>query len=415
MRKIFLFFLIPLSVLVVYLNVQLLSENYSNQEEKEDIIHQLEFLKLELHQRGLGVRMQQLFPEGYVFVNAMYGLAWCELSLSYPEDLELNKKAIEESSFAFKEIDSEKAKGGFDQDLVPRYGIYYFGWRNYLMSKMILINSEFQSSEIGKEYWDNCIQLADLVENGKTFPESYEAMAWPADMTVAVASMANFERIYGDDRHEYAIKSWVLNIKQKLDPKYHLIPHQVDPDILDQIQGPRGSSQALILRLFTEIDPEFAAKQFNTFRKQFIFDRLDLPALREYPRGEVGEGDVDSGPVIFDVGFAGTIVMIGTYRAFGLTKFADQQYKTINAFGFETTLRSRKKYLFGALPMADAFIAWGRATSPKMHTKFNESDGWSSSTFRLITLIPITLLWTLYLLPFFKRFKKFLKAKRLSE
>ncbi|MBK7009281.1 MAG: hypothetical protein IPH36_11985 [Saprospiraceae bacterium] len=70
------------------------------------------------------------------------------------------------------------------------------------------------------------------------------------------------------------------------------------------------------------------------------------------------DGDIDSGPVIFGVGFAATIVSIGTHAALGNIRSADDQFNTINAFGFPFQSSNTKSYLFGQLPIADAFIAW---------------------------------------------------------
>ena len=81
-----------------------------------------------------------------------------------------------------------------------------------------------------------------------------------------------------------------------------------------------------------------------------------LPFISEFPKGQSGESDIDSGPVILGVGFAATIVSVGTHAAVGNIHSAEDQYKTINAFGFPLTTSNNKRYLFGQLPIADAFF-----------------------------------------------------------
>ena len=63
--------------------------------------------------------MQQIFPEGYVFVNVLYGLAWCELALSDPTDINLKERSLEEALYAYNCLDSESAKRHFRKKLNP--------------------------------------------------------------------------------------------------------------------------------------------------------------------------------------------------------------------------------------------------------------------------------------------------------
>src|SRR5689334_4246927 len=107
MRYFFLTIISMISILLLWININLYSENYTPDEKKSDIICQLNFLSKELKEENLGLRMQQIFPEGFVFVNALYGLSWCELSLASPEDSSLRSKALAESLFAYNQINSE--------------------------------------------------------------------------------------------------------------------------------------------------------------------------------------------------------------------------------------------------------------------------------------------------------------------
>jgi len=177
----------------------------------------------------------------------------------------------------------------------------------------------------------------------------------------------------------------------------------------DVTLGARGCSMILALRMLAEINPEFAKKQFALFTESFITTTFGLPSVREYPKGNNGSGDIDSGPVIFGVGFSATIVSIGTLSMYGNGSLADIQYKTINAFGFSRKSKKQKKYLMGKLPIADGFIAWGRATSLNNSTGeliFN-SIKWTLE-FNLISFSVILVLWMI----FFK--KKIMKKIKKS-
>lgn len=343
--------------------------------------------------------MQKIFPEGFVFNNALYGLAWCELALSdTSDDKHLKEKAISEALFAYNEINSDRAKWTFNSYLTPENGIFYFGWRNYLLSKILTIDTTFRGHETYVDtFLVHCEILKNALENtDNPYLESYDGQSWPADMVVAMASLSNYDKIFKPE-YDSIINSWLERVKIRLDPKTNMIPHSVDSKTGKPIQGARGCSMSLILRLLPEIDFNFAYEQFKLFEPKFISTIFGLPSIREYPVGQKGEGDIDSGPVIFGVGYSATIVTIGTYSIFNKDYSAENQYKTINAFGFGRKNGNMKSYLFGMLPIADAFIAWGRASSLENKLKLNTIDTkhWRVK-FHFVSLLFILPFWILY-------------------
>ncbi|MDB4972857.1 MAG: hypothetical protein JWN48_1198, partial [Myxococcaceae bacterium] len=76
--------------------------------EREATLAELTFLHRELR-AGAAARMQQLFPEGYVFMYALYGLTWTALAQSTPE---LRERAWSEASWAVRQLDAPAALMG---------------------------------------------------------------------------------------------------------------------------------------------------------------------------------------------------------------------------------------------------------------------------------------------------------------
>src|SRR5688572_10621258 len=71
--------------------------------------------------------MQNLYPEGYVFFNALYGLSWCDLADGLNKNAILFEEAHVEIQRAFNNIH----KHGyviFDKSLPLPYGAFYNGW-----------------------------------------------------------------------------------------------------------------------------------------------------------------------------------------------------------------------------------------------------------------------------------------------
>ncbi|GAA5042805.1 hypothetical protein GCM10011506_45690 [Marivirga lumbricoides] len=407
--KYFKFILIAfITLIILRINLKLHSENYSKQEVENDIVLQLNFLEDELKSHDLAGRMQQIFPEGNVFINALYGLSWCELALASPGNTKLTNKALNEALFAYNSIDSDKTRLTFPNYLNPENGIFYDGWRNYLLSKILLLKTSFENKEkYLAQYKTQSNLIATALEESKTpYLQSYAGHSWPADMFVAMASLSHYQKVF-DETYAPLIKRWLTEVKNNLDTKTGLIPHKVDFQSAHTIEGARGCSIGLILRMLGEIDYGFAEDQFKIADSLFIETTFGLPSMREYPVGEFGLGDIDSGPVIFGVGFSGTIVMIGTLAMYGEANLAEQQYKTIHAFGFDKVRNDQKKYLFGILPMADAFIAWGRATMLNYYQNVKHNKGSWYFSFHLYSLLFCLLIW---LLLFRKRLVHFYKT-----
>ena len=148
------------------------------------------------------------------------------------------------------------------------------------------------------------------------------------------------------------------------------------------------------------------------FKENFITKTFGLPSVREFPKGQKGSGDIDSGPVIYGVGFTSTIVTSGLLPLYGYAYLGNNQLKTINAFGFTRKTKSEFKYLYGLLPIADAFIVWGKASSINYQSDISKNSNNWRLKFHLLSLAIILFLWSLYFLRhLFNRIKN-IKAKR---
>lgn len=351
------------TLIIFWLNIKLHTEHHDRASEQVDIERQLNFIEVELKEKELGRMMQHLYPEGFVFVNALYGLSWCELAMAEPNNEALQARALREALYVYNEIDSKQGRAPFPDGLQPEHGIFYCGWRNYLLAKILQAHPDFENRDqyvntFQKQSW----AIALAMRNAQTpYLRSYSVRSWPADMFVAMASLSVHDQLFGA-RYQNDLQSWLVQVKSISKPGKNLLPHEVDYQSGEAIGAARGSSMGLMLRMLQEIDPEFGQELFTLFEERFVFTRFGLPAVREYPKGNDGTGDVDSGPVVFGVGFTATIVSLGPFAQYGLKDLYTRQYQTIHAFGFDQTPGDKKKYLFGKLPMADAFIAWGRAS-----------------------------------------------------
>ena len=400
-------FLILVIVAICVINYSLYSRTRFQQNTSSpynlDVVYQLNFLKAKIDE-GEAIKMQQQFPEGFVFFYAMYGLAWSELIRNQPDSTDIFKRGLEEVSLSVDAIFSPQGKRTFTEDLPLKYGAYYRGWSNYLLAQKLKLTKASNRKMIDVErYQRNCREIAKAMEKSESpFLESYAGSSWPADMMVAVASVHAAKGIL-DTSYDKEVANWLEEVKKHLDPD-GFIPHSTNTDGR-VIENARGSSQALMLNFLVEMDSVLAKEQYQRFLDVFVEKHLGLQALREYPSDVVGQkGDIDSGPVIWDVGTVATIVGQHTYGKFGDWSRYQETKKCLDVIGLGYTSQKQKKYLLGAFPMADVFLAWSNALEP-VNLKDKVTTPWRWK-FQLISLaLLLFLLFLLYLT--FRKFQTF--------
>jgi hypothetical protein len=348
-------------VLVVLVNVKL---NYrpALTVDKEDTLNleplkELRGLKYALNNNA-DLKTQRIYPEGYVFLNAIYALAWCNFLRDHKNG-SFFLEGRDEVRKAWQKINSPPAKARFNEELPFRYGSFYNGWNAYVLgSKLNLeLRNEREPAEVDS-FKLKCSRISTAIQE-KVYPMSYAGSSWPADVVVCVAALSLHDRLF-EPEYEVVIRDWMTKVKERLDTS-GMLPHSVRPFDGKIREGARGSSQALMLIFLREIDEPFATDQFKLFQDRFIDTRFGLTGVREYPKGVLGAGDVDSGPLVLGFGGAATIVGMQTLSRFEEIDSSIRIRKTVEALAFASQGHDDKKYFFGQLPIADAFIAWSHS------------------------------------------------------
>lgn len=355
---------------------------------------QLNYLQKRMH-AGAAVDMQKRYPEGYLFLNALYGLGWCNLLAKTPVQSPLYKRGIEEVRWALHAIDSPAGRAPFSPNLPLAYGAFYRGWSNYLRGKYLeLLPGMMEDTAQAQIFQANCAQIAKAVTESKTpFLESYVYATWPADMVVLMASLAQHDRLFMS-QYGLLMQNWLKQVDKRTD-QLGLIPHSAHPYTGKVLEAARGSSQSLILSFLIEIDSTYARRHFEQYKKSFLTRRTGLPGIREYPKGTLGFGDVDSGPVIFGIGGAASIVGQRTMALYGEADVAIGLRNSIEAFGFGWHWGKEKRYLFGALPIADAFIAWSNSVEASKSERLvgKRNWRWSFQLALVVVLAGVGMMW----------------------
>jgi len=136
--------------------------------------------------------------------------------------------------------------------------------------------------------------------------ETYPKQIYNMDNAVVAASLVLYDRLY-PDRATGAGQKWLEWSKAHLrDPETGLFCFELDEEG-KPIQLSRGSGAGWNSFFLYYVDPAFAIEQFANIRKHFVKTLpLGIMGIREFYPGRLGHGDVDSGPVIFELSTSGT-------------------------------------------------------------------------------------------------------------
>jgi hypothetical protein len=346
---------------------------------------QLKYLENGLKKSNFGENAQSTFPEGFVFINTLYGLSWCEIAKNQKPNSKLFEKAMSEAIYAYKQISSQNAKSTFSKTLPLQYGAFYNSWSSYLLAQIISLQRSSKSIEAIR-FQKKCDEINDaFIRSSFTLLESYPNQTWPADNMGMIASLKIHDKIF-----EKKYTSTIEKLLEKLKENKEFISHSSQKGKT----YPRGSSTSLMLIFLPDIDSNLALKVFQNFKRQFLVYRLGQAGIREYLRTETAKSDIDSGPILFDVGFSGTIVSVGAFLKFNENTIARKISNQIETVGFPMSVSGEKKYLFGSIPIADAFILWSRLQTPQksIQKNINEIIPESNLSFHFVSLIFAVLL-----------------------
>lgn len=373
-------------------------EEYGPDHIGPDLPAQLRHIRTALD-NGAGEEMQTLFPEGYFFTHALYGLAWVEVGLRLPTSDPLYSQALLEARWALGRVDSSQGRAPFAQGLDPPYGVFYVGWSSRLRGGILKLQPADSRDPVElSRFTEECRRLAEAFDRSPTpFLSAYPGGAWPVDSVVGMAALSLHDSLL-PPRFTATRERWLKMALELLDPETGLLPHRVDPLSGTLIDGTRGSSQSVVARFLLEIDPLWGREQYALFRGQFVGIYAGVPGVREYPHGEEGEADVDSGPLIFGVSLSASAVTLGAAQAHGDENLAGPLLNSAEAFGVPLEWGGEKRYGLGLLPVGDAFLAWSKTARPWVAQPVVGSlpeivPSWWRVPMHVLCAVCVTLLW----------------------
>ena len=324
----------------LYLLVNLITP-YNHFLKKRSINNQIVYLDKILSE-GYDLQAQRRYPEGKLFSNALFALAVIE----YASKLEEIDTAL--TTIIDKRINRLLEKStteSFVQNMTPEYGAFYNGWINFTIKKYLespLFQKSKKQAEVLSAHKLFSQRLEKAQQDSIRIIASYPGSHWPADNLVGIVSIDN----------DTIQERWLEKIYAASSAPSNLIYHvNSSPDEI------RGSSQALIIYLLSQYKEKLALQANQQF-KALLHDKfLGIEFVKEYEKGSLEEGDLDSGPIFFGYGAVATIMNMKT-QAQLKNKSSRNTWAFLNVLAVPINLLNKKFYLFKQEPMFDIFMLW---------------------------------------------------------
>jgi hypothetical protein len=314
-------------------------------------------------QRGLSTddyhTPSELFDGEWLFgTYLMAGIGFCQIVQQHPEDLEKWRPTIEH---CISELLSPRVRAfdrkAWDRDALesleaPNGHAAYLGYLNFLLSLYRQIDPGNRFAGLNDLITETLIRRTEASPNGLI--ETYPGEWYPVDNAPGLASVALQALATGRGRAEFLARQQDLYRRKLIDPQTGLLAQSVrgDGTLRD---SHRGSGSTLAIFFLSRGCPELASAMFQGVQNHLATSLFNFGAIREYPPGARGWGDIDSGPVIFGFGFSASGFGLGGARAFRDEKLFSGLYASAILAG--APLRTREKTDFlTAGPLGNAIL-----------------------------------------------------------
>lgn len=289
--------------------------------------------------------MQELFPEGELFMWLLPGLA--AGAVGGDEGAAIVERAWEA-------VNAGHVARRFGTGHRLEWGTFYRGWRLLLMVERARLAGDERRPALLAELSTEATAVLDALRT-EPVPTSYPGRSWPCDAVVAMAGVHRAAQLVELSGLREATEGWFDRLQPHRDAA-GLLVHEVGSP------SARGSSQAIIQVFLPDIDARRAAEEWPVFRERFVSVTLGLVGVREHPKGIDLPGDVDSGPLINGVSASASAVTLAAARRNGDHELIRVLDREADLLGLPLPTGRGPAYAFGLLPVGDAFLAWARST-----------------------------------------------------
>ncbi len=189
--------------------------------------------------------------------------------------------------------------------------------------------------------------------------ETYPGEIYPVDNTAVIASIA----LSNGQRARPLVRRFVRELRARaIDPETGLLAQSLDQQ-RQPLDAPRGSGTALAVYFTSFADIALSRDLYRALTRELADSVLGFGVLREYPRGQLGMGDIDSGPLVFGYSISATGFALAGARIHGDSATFERLYRTFHLMGAPLSRRGSLSFVSGGA-LGNA-IVFAMLTAPR--------------------------------------------------
>jgi hypothetical protein len=183
--------------------------------------------------------------------------------------------------------------------------------------------------------------------------ETYPNERYPVDNAAAIASIALRDRALGLERRAEVARALRM-LRERYVDDTGLLFQAVGPSGAP-VDRPRGSGSALAAYFLSFADPELSLGLQRAVRRELSSSVLGFGVVREYPAAQGGQGDIDSGPLVFGWSISAMGFSLGAAKIARDESAFRELWRAYYLFGAPREARERMHFVSGGA-LGDAIL-----------------------------------------------------------
>lgn len=334
---------------------------------KGDVVHQRamaagveKWIKADLKTDGFATGTE-LYDGEWLFGSlVMSGLGLVQSAWEHPELRENNIAAVRLAvdkllSLETRAFDAREWGEDAIDSLAEGKGDHaaYLGYYNLLLACQQLIDPDAPTAELHERISQALMRR--LEASSVWLLQTYPHQCYPVDNAPVIASLALRDRIRSGVISD-PVKRWLEAYRRRwIEPTTGLLYQAVSSRNGMPIDFPRGSGTFLASYFLSFADAELSEKLYLAGVKELASTTFGFTALREYPRGIDGRGDIDSGPLFNGLSISATGFSLAGCRQFGTMDEFRQRWRLVHLVGVPALKAGEHHFVMGGR-LGDAIL-----------------------------------------------------------
>lgn len=203
-----------------------------------------------------------------------------------------------------------------------KWGTDYLEKENLFYRMLVVLGLDSYQKMTGDRSFESRVteQARGLAQELRDAPfhvvDDYPGECYPTDVIWATAAIGRVDGLSREERTRVG-QLVMASMAGPLADKLGLPAMRVDARTGEQQQASRGCSNSGLLSFAYEVSPELASRWYSSYEAHFWKRTPWVSGFREHPLGTKRFSDVDSGPILFDIGTAASLFGIGAARIAG--------------------------------------------------------------------------------------------------